>query len=301
MSCGERIKLKRIEAGLTQEELGQKVGLSFGSISKYEKNQISIPADKLLDIANVFGVSVDYLLGNITIHDTQKEIEDLCQKHHLTNTEFDLIFNSLINEKTINLSLLNSTNSKISEIYSNIIKIYLDYLASTNNTSNTNTIDDKFINMLKQINKYQIIHKEISNIFPMPDTAVNVPIVGKISAGVPILAIENIIDYAFAPASQIKDGFEYFYLYVKGDSMNLKFNEGDLILVQQQDYLEEKEIGVFLIDKEEATVKQFREQKGNILILDPMSSNPINHTQMYDIKETPVNIIGKVIAYQGRL
>lgn len=83
--------------------------------------------------------------------------------------------------------------------------------------------------------------------------------------------------------------------------MNLKFNEGDLILVQQQDYLEQKEIGVFLIDKDEATVKQFREQKGNIFILDPMSSNPINHTLMYDLKETSVEIIGKVISYQGKV
>ena len=145
-----------------------------------------------------------------------------------------------------------------------------------------------------------ITNKEKSNVFPIPESVVKVPIVGKIAAGIPILAIENIIDYTFAPASQIKEGFEYFYLYVEGDSMNLKFNEGDLILIQQQDYLENKEIGVFLIE-EEATVKQFREQKGNILILDPMSSNPINHTQMYDVKETPVKIIGKVISYQGKI
>lgn len=84
-----------------------------------------------------------------------------------------------------------------------------------------------------------------------------------------------------------------------GDSMNRKFNDGDLILVQKQDYLEPSEIGVFLIDGQDATVKQFREQTGNIIILDPMSTNPTHITQMYDVKDIPVKIIGKVISYQG--
>ena len=66
-----------------------------------------------------------------------------------------------------------------------------------------------------------------SNVFPINDNPVKVPVVGRISAGLPILAQENIEGYEFAPSSMIKDGFEYFYLKVQGDSMNLKFNNGD--------------------------------------------------------------------------
>jgi len=54
-----------------------------------------------------------------------------------------------------------------------------------------------------------------SNVFPIDDTPKKIPVVGKISAGVPILAVENIEGYEFAPSSQIKEGYDYFYLKVQ--------------------------------------------------------------------------------------
>lgn len=55
---------------------------------------------------------------------------------------------------------------------------------------------------------------ENSNVFPLADTPISVPVLGKISAGLPVLAIENIEGYEFAPSSYIKEGFDYFYLRV---------------------------------------------------------------------------------------
>ncbi|MEG1705051.1 MAG: helix-turn-helix transcriptional regulator [Clostridia bacterium] len=63
MTCGEKIKYLRKKSDLTQTELAKKVGLQFGSISKYEKDEVSIPADNLSKIADIFNVSTDYLLG----------------------------------------------------------------------------------------------------------------------------------------------------------------------------------------------------------------------------------------------
>ena len=125
------------------------------------------------------------------------------------------------------------------------------------------------------------------------------PVVGKISAGLPILATENISRYEFAPSSLINKNFTYFYLTVTGDSMNRKFNDGDIVLVQQQNDLENDEIGVFLIDNE-ATVKRYKKDKERI-ILYPMSTNPEHDPQIYDLKETNIKIIGKVISYQGKV
>lgn len=143
------------------------------------------------------------------------------------------------------------------------------------------------------------IRKTESNVFPMPENAVPIPVVGKISAGLPILATENIERYEFAPSSMIKQGFTYFYLVVNGDSMNRKFNDGDIVLVQQQNDLENDEIGVFLID-DEATVKKYKTQN-DLIILEPMSSNPIHTVQIYNPKEKNIKIIGKVISYQGKV
>lgn len=139
-----------------------------------------------------------------------------------------------------------------------------------------------------------------SNVFPINDNPVKVPVVGRISAGLPILAQENIEGYEFAPSSMIKDGFEYFYLKVQGDSMNLKFNNGDIVLVQKQDELENNEIGVILVNGYDATVKKYKSENG-LVILEPMSTNPENTVQIYNPKDISIKIIGKVVSYQGKI
>lgn len=142
--------------------------------------------------------------------------------------------------------------------------------------------------------------KSDSNVFPTADIPVKVAVVGRISAGLPILAQENLEGYEYAPSSYIKEDYEYFYLRVQGDSMNLRFPEGNLVLVQKQDYLEDGEIGVFLIDGQDATVKKYRKDN-HFVILDPMSTNPFNITQIYNTKEVPVKIIGKVVMHIGKV
>ena len=139
-----------------------------------------------------------------------------------------------------------------------------------------------------------------SNVFPTTDIPEKVPVVGKISAGLPILATENIEGYEFAPSSQIKKGYTYFYLRVRGDSMNLKFNEGDIVLIQRQDTLENDEIGAILVDGNDATVKKYKFENG-LVILEPMSTNPENTVQIYNPKKINIQIIGKVISYQGKV
>lgn len=73
MTCGEKIKYLRKQMRLTQTELAYKVGLQFGTISKYEKDSISIPAENLSKIADVLNTSTDYLLGRIDTPNTINE------------------------------------------------------------------------------------------------------------------------------------------------------------------------------------------------------------------------------------
>lgn len=127
-----------------------------------------------------------------------------------------------------------------------------------------------------------------------------IPVLGKISAGLPLYADEQLEGYMMAPETVIKHGIEYFYLRVQGDSMNSKFNDGDLVLVQKQDTLENGEIGAIRVNGFDATVKRFKKQ-GNLIILEPMSTNPAHTVQIYNPKEVDVNIIGKVIWYMGKV
>lgn len=142
--------------------------------------------------------------------------------------------------------------------------------------------------------------KTESNAFPTADIPIKIPVLGKISAGLPILAVENIESEEFAPSSYIKPDYEYFYLKVQGDSMNLKFNDGDIVLVQKQNTLENEEIGVVLVNGFDATVKKYK-YENNFVILSPLSTNPEHTVQIYNPKETEIKIVGKVVAYQGKI
>ena len=62
-TCGQKIREERKKLKLTQTDLAKVVGVSFGLISKYEKDMISIPANNLKKIADRLNVSMDYLMS----------------------------------------------------------------------------------------------------------------------------------------------------------------------------------------------------------------------------------------------
>jgi len=121
---------------------------------------------------------------------------------------------------------------------------------------------------------------------------VNVPIVGRVAAGIPILAEENIEDTFPIPVDYVKNDTCYM-LHVKGDSMiDEGIFDGDLVLVRQQNDANDGDIVIALIE-DSATVKTFY-RDGNQIRLDPANQDfaPI-YTQECDI-------LGKVIGLYRR-
>ncbi len=119
-----------------------------------------------------------------------------------------------------------------------------------------------------------------------------IPVLGKISAGLPLYAEEHIDSYIY---TELNGGAEYFGLRVRGDSMTAaRICENDIIIVRKQEVVEDGEIAVVLVGDNDATVKRFH-QKGRTVTLTPQSYNPIHQPQIYDIKETPIRILGKVV------
>lgn len=133
-----------------------------------------------------------------------------------------------------------------------------------------------------------------ANAMPYAPTQ-RIPILGRISAGLPLYAEEQIEGYTY---TDLNHGAEYFALRVKGDSMNAaRINENDLLIVRKQDMVEDGEIAVVMAGADEATVKCWH-RHGNIVMLEPKSTNPEHQMQIYDIRETPIRIIGKVVQNQ---
>lgn len=134
------------------------------------------------------------------------------------------------------------------------------------------------------------------NFLPAGATVMNphqvAPLLGTVRAGLPMYAEENIEGYL--PIRQT-DGAQYFWLNVKGDSMNAAgMEDGDQILVRTQPEVENGEIAVVIVNGDEATVKQFR-QEGDLVILTPRSLNPVHQPQIYDLKKTPVRVLGRLV------
>jgi repressor LexA len=122
---------------------------------------------------------------------------------------------------------------------------------------------------------------------------VPIPIVGEIRAGELILAEENLQGYMPVLRNSLKLDGEYFALKVKGDSMNLEFNEGSILIIEKTCCIENGQIGVVRVDGIEATVKKIVINNGMITLI-PMSTNPVHIPRMYNIRNDDVEVIGIV-------
>jgi repressor LexA len=109
----------------------------------------------------------------------------------------------------------------------------------------------------------------------IPTQTVNIPLLGTIACGTPILAIENIEAEIPVSIDLIKGSNKYFLLRAKGNSMNeVGINDGDLVLVKQQTSAENGDFVVALID-EEATIKEFH-KNSDAIVLKPRSTEQIH-------------------------
>ena len=161
-----RLKELRTREGLTQDELGQRLGLQKAAICKYETGRVPLTHDVLLKLCDMFDVSADYLLGRERVTPLFKPAASL------------------------------------------------------------------------------------SKAFMPVEETVGVPLVGRVHAGLPILADENITEYVPLPAGEVTAG-EYFYMEVEGDCMTGEYiPEGALVLVRLQPRVENGQIAVVRVGDE---------------------------------------------------
>lgn len=118
---------------------------------------------------------------------------------------------------------------------------------------------------------------------------VRIPVLGDVAAGVPILAQQDIIGYEDIPADMAKTG-EYFGLKIKGDSMEPKIHDNDIVIVKSMSNAENNDIVIAMINNE-ATCKRLHKYS-NSVVLTAINSDykPIEVTPDEDIQ-----ILGKVV------
>ena len=127
-----------------------------------------------------------------------------------------------------------------------------------------------------------------------PKQSTTIPVLGSVPAGIPIEAIQDIIDYEEIDAATAAKG-EYFALQVKGSSMEPRICEGDIVIVRKQDDVESGEIAIVMVNGDNATIKRLLKYEDGIRL---MPTNPAYEPLYFtndEILEKPVKVIGKVI------
>ena len=135
---------------------------------------------------------------------------------------------------------------------------------------------------------------------PSPNThGVKIPVLGKVVAGIPIEAVEEILDHEEITPELASSG-EYFALRIKGNSMEPKISEGDVVIVRKQDDADNGDTAIVLVNGDEATVKKIRKSPDGISLIPNNPSYDIIFYSNKEIEDLPVRIIGKVVELRAK-
>ena len=130
---------------------------------------------------------------------------------------------------------------------------------------------------------------------------VRIPVLGRVVAGIPIEAVEEILDYEEITPELAASG-EFFALKIRGHSMEPRMMEGDVVIVRRQDDVESGDVAIVLVNGNEATVKRVKKQEDGItLIATNTSVYEPHYYSNKEIEELPVRILGKVVELRGKL
>lgn len=129
--------------------------------------------------------------------------------------------------------------------------------------------------------------------------SIKIPVLGLVRAGIPMDAVEYIIDYEEIGEEMARQG-EFFALKIKGDSMEPRISDGDVVIVRKQEDVDSGSIAIVLVNGNDATIKKIQKFAGGIMLV---PNNPAYDVLTYtnkEISELPVQIIGKVVELRAK-
>lgn len=285
---GDNIRSKRETVGMTLSELAKRCNLSVGYLSDIENNKKKNPSYETLDIiSKVLNTTISDLVEEVVLYDSDDiELSDISKIAPLI---IDVLRRAAESDPELARALKDTFKSQNKIFFlSNLIKKVMYNAASDDLHIEFN--DKSYSNKVNEV---------IKNYTPAFLTKIEsntvVPVLGVIRAGEPIYAEQNIIDKMPIPDNQLNHGGEYFGLLVEGDSMtNAGILDGSYVIVRKQEEVENGEIAVVLVDRENATVKIFYRTNSTVTLM-PNSSNPIHKPRMIDLRKSEVRILGKVV------
>lgn len=149
--------------------------------------------------------------------------------------------------------------------------------------------------------KRKVIYDEFGNEYKNARaTGIKINVLGRVAAGIPIEAVEDIIDTEEISEEMASTG-EFFGLKIKGDSMEPRIYDGDVVIVRQQNDADSGDIVIALVNGDDATCKRLTKYAGGIGLISLNSKYEPMMFSEEDINNKPVKIIGKVVELRGKL
>lgn len=150
------------------------------------------------------------------------------------------------------------------------------------------------------IGKSDLLDDKTSLLGKTKTIGITIKVLGRVAAGLPIEAVENIIDTEEISEEMAKTG-EFFGLQIHGDSMEPRMYEGDVVIVRKQDDAESGDIVIAMVNGNDATCKRLTKYANGITL---SSLNAKYEPMIYsneEILQKPVRILGKVVELRGKL
>ena len=134
---------------------------------------------------------------------------------------------------------------------------------------------------------------------PISTKAHRIPVLGHVAAGIPLDMVEDILDYEEIPAKW-GDPSDFFCLKIKGESMQPKMDEGDIVVVKKQADADSNDIVIFTVNGENASCKRLKKSEHGLAFI-PLNTSYDPFIYSWDqVKELPVQILGKVVELRAK-
>lgn len=128
----------------------------------------------------------------------------------------------------------------------------------------------------------------------LDDEPIQIRVLGKVAAGVPIEAVEDVIGEETISKKMAETG-DYFGLRISGDSMEPLIHHGSIVIVRQQDDVENGDIAIVIVNGEDATCKKIEKFENGIMLVPINKAYEEKFYANEEIEKLPVRIIGKVV------
>ena len=278
MSVADNIRRLRLKHGLTQKEFGAIAGVSDKAVSTWEKGIKDPRMGAVGKLAEYFGIPKSAILDDEPPRDRvfARTIDRLCNAWDMDLVRLSRIL-SLPKERLERLQKGDPPNDYERGIFRTYFGVPEPYPSS--------------------------VLTDGSNVFPMvwgQDNRRRIPVLGRVPAGVPVEAVEDVIETLELDAPMANDGNAYFALLVTGDSMIPEYRDGDVVIVRVQSTAETGDDVVAYVDGSDATLKRFTRTVNGVQLRPLNPAYPVRSFSAEEVAAQKIALAGVVVEQRRR-